>query len=191
MYTSTHQPKYYASRTLKFATAALASIALCVPLAAARADDDDWDDRWEDYQEELEDRREEAHERWEERQEAYEEWREDRREALEDRRERFEDRRERQIIVPRYGRRYDRPRSGYWEEPLPPPRYYYDDRYGDRYYDGGTVYREYDWDQPRVYRHYRTYRPEYRYYGTPGIGYSEYGRQRSVQVGPIRVFWRR
>ena len=51
---------------------------VALPLSVARADDDDdWEDRWEDYQEELEDRREEERERWEE-------WNEDREEALED-----------------------------------------------------------------------------------------------------------
>jgi len=174
------EPQKYESRAFRWSTAALVSVAMCVPLSAARADDDDWEDRWEDYQEELEDRREEARERWEDEQEAYEEWREDRREA-------WEDRRERRIVVPRYGRRqYVRPQE-YWEEPLPPPQYYYEDR--------GPVYREYYYsDRPPVYREYRTYRPygpEYRYYGTPRVGYSEYGPQRSVRVGPFRVYWRR
>jgi hypothetical protein len=50
------------------------------------------------------------------------------------------------------------------------------------------VYEPY-YGEPRHYRY--DYAPRYRYYGTPGFGYSEYGRQRSVQVGPVRVYWDR
>jgi hypothetical protein len=168
-YSEKRDPKHWANRACKWATAMLASVAVCLPLTTAQADDDDWEDRWEDYREELEDRREEARERWEDRQEAYEEWR--------------EDRRERRIVVPR---RRGYVRQEYWE-PLPPPQYYYEDYgrvYRDHYYtDRPPVYREYYYDRP--------YGPEYRYYGTPRIGYSEYGRQRSVRVGPLRFYWRR
>jgi hypothetical protein len=40
-----------------------------------------------------------------------------------------------------------------------------------------------------VYEYYAE--PEHRYYGTPRFGYTEYGRQRSVRVGPVEVFWSR
>ena len=163
-----HDDLKYRSRMLKWTTAVFTVAALCLPVATTRADDD-WDDRWEDRRERLEERREEAHERWEDRQEAYEDWR--------------EDRRERRIVVPR---RRDYVRRDYWES-LPPPQYYYEDY--------GPVYRDYYYtERPPVYgeyRYYPPYGPEYRYYGTPQIGYSEYGRQRSVRVGPLRFDWRR
>jgi hypothetical protein len=165
---------------------------LLVPAPSARADDDDdWEDRWEDYREELEDRREEQRERWEE-------WREDREEALEDWRE---DRR--RVRHPAW-----RPRIAerqYWNEELPPPRPprdygYYEERpapaYRSDYYweePGGYAYEEpqvYEQEYPPAYE-YEVRRPEYRYYGTPGVGYTEYGRERSVQVGPFRVYWTR
>jgi hypothetical protein len=95
--------------------------------------------------------------------------------------------------------------EGQYEETLPPPRRYtqeerrypqeegyyreprepvYDDEYRGEVY-GGEVYYE----EPPVYEYYSE--PEYRYYGTSGFGYSEYGRQRSVRVGPVEVFWNR
>jgi hypothetical protein len=135
---------------------------VALPLSVARADDDDWEDRWEDYQEELEDRREEARERWEE-------WNEDREEALEDWRER-DDRRG--YYAPRHEYRTYR----HWQ-----PRYHE--------HQSGPVYGQYYRDEPRYYR-YR-HAPRYRYYGTPEIGYSEYGRRRSVQLGPLRLHWDR
>ena len=89
-----------------------------------------------------------------------------------------------------------------YEETLPPPRrytqedrrytqeqrYYREpvdpDQYRGEEYDGEVYYEE-----PPVYEYYS--QPEYRYYGTPGVGYSEYGRERSVRVGPVEVFWSR
>jgi hypothetical protein len=168
-----------------------------VPVSTARADDDDddWEDRWEDYQEELEDRREEQRERWEE-------WREDREEALEDWRE---DRR--RVRHPAWRPRVVQPRiveRQYWEEELPPPRPplgygSYDERQpayrSDYYWEEPEEYvveepQVYEYEYPPVYE-YEVRRPEYRYYGTSGIGYTEYGRERSVQVGPFRVYWTR
>jgi hypothetical protein len=156
---------------------------LPVHLSTAHADDD-WEDRWEDYQEELEDRREEERER-------LEEWREDRAEVL-------EDRREHRVIVQRENWRPRNRSTHYWQydEELPPPRrytqeqrYYREPAYRDDY--RGDVYHDDDVyvDEPPVYDYYS--RPQPRYYGTSRFGYSEYGRERSVRVGPVQVFWNR
>jgi hypothetical protein len=168
------------------------SCLMLVPVSSIRADDedDDWEDRWEDYQEELEERREDERERWEE-------WREDREEAIEDWRE------ERgRVRHPAWRPRVVRPQ--YRSEELPPPRrprdYGYNDDRGPAY--RGDYYWEeepevYSYEQPQVYEYeypayeYEVRRPEYRYYGTDGIGYTEYGSERSVQVGPFRVYWTR
>jgi hypothetical protein len=149
------------------AVAAVLITSLALPLSTARPDDDDdWEDRWEDYQEDLEEQREEERERWEE-------WREDREEALEDWRE--------------HGAR-----RGYYYGPGQEYRaYHYPER---RYYQyrSSPGYGAYYWE-PRPYTTYRYYdhAPRYRYYGTPGVGYTEFGRQRSVQFGPYRVYWDR
>ncbi|HEX2473559.1 MAG TPA: hypothetical protein VHK01_02365, partial [Lacipirellulaceae bacterium] len=92
--------------------------------------------------------------------------------------------------------------EGQYRKTLPPPRRYtqedqrftqedgnyrepaYSDEYRGEVY-GGDVYYE----EPSVYEYYP--RREYRYYGTPDFGYSEYGRERSVRVGPVQVFWNR
>ena len=170
----------------------IVSSLMLVPVSSIRADedDDDWEDRWEDYQEELEERREDERERWEE-------WREDREEALEEWRE---DRG--RVRHPAWRPRAVQPR--YLSEELPPPRPprdygYYEERrpaYRSDYYweEEPDVYT---YEQPQVYEYeypaydYEVRRPEYRYYGTSGIGYTEYGRERSVQVGPFRVYWTR
>ena len=173
-----------------FVSGLVAGTLMLCPAPSVRADDDDddWEDRWEDYREELEDRREEQRERWEE-------WREDREEAIEDWRE---DRR--RVRHPAWRQRVVSPQ--YWEEELPPPRRpsgygYYEERrpaYQSEYYWDEPGY---SYEEPQVYEYeypayeYEVRRPEYRYYGTPGVGYSEYGRQRSVQVGPFRVYWTR
>lgn len=142
--------------------AAAVGLVVALPLNAARADDDDdWEDRWEDYQEELEDEREEARERWEERHE-------DREDALEDWRE-------------RHGRhRYYRPDNQGRTHRYRSPRYYE--------YRSGPVHETY-FEEPRYYRYQSA--PRYRYYGTPDVGYAEFGRRRSVQIGPVRVYWDR
>jgi hypothetical protein len=128
-----------------------------------RADDDDWDDDVQEYYEDLEERREKARERWED-------WHEDREEALEDW---YKDGGPRYY---RYGPGYEYRTHHY------PNREYYE-------YRAAPGYSTYYWE-PRVYRSYRPMR-QYRYYGTPDVGYTEFGRERSVQVGPYRVYWDR
>ena len=140
--------------------ALVAGTLIFAPVATlpARADDDDWEDRREEYYEELEEREEETRERWEDRQE---ELRED------------------GIIVPYGGRHnYYVPHEGYRVNRHPGVRYY-------EYYDGPPHNAHY---LPPPNR-YETYPPVYRYYGTPQIGYYDFGRGGSVRVGPIQVFW--
>jgi hypothetical protein len=140
-------------------------LAVALPLAPARADDDDddWEGRWEDYYEEREDMREKARERWED-------WHEAREEALED-------------WYEEGGPRFYRYGPGHEGR-----TYHYPDR---EYYEfrAAPGYSCYYWE-PRVHRSYRPMR-QYRYYGTPDVGYTEFGRERSVQVGPYRVYWDR
>ena len=114
---------------------------------------------------------------WEDRWEDYYDDLEDRRE---DARERWEDwHDDHDDWDDRHGRRY------YYG-----PSYDYRSRhYPDRYYYGYRTapgYRTYYWE-PRRYRDY----PRYRYYGTPDVGYSEFGRHRTVRFGPYRVHWDR
>jgi hypothetical protein len=131
-----------------------------VTTLSARADDDDWEDRWEDYYEELEERREEARERWE------------------DREEEMEELREKGFLVP----------YGGWHSPHYGNRVYHQPQAGVRYYEyhDGPTHNPYYLPPPN---RYEVYRPAYRYYGTPQIGYYDFGRGGSVRVGPIQVFW--
>jgi hypothetical protein len=135
-----------------------------VTVLSARADDD-WEDRWEEYHEELEEQREEAEDRWEER------------------RERIEVVRERRFLRPYSGwhERHGTPYA-YRAHPYPELPYYRE------YEHGGPRYYTHDWPSPRVY-HYNAYPPVYRYYGTPRIGYFDFGHGGAVRVGPIQVFW--
>ena len=138
----------------------LALLVAAVP--AARADDDDWEDRHEDYREAIKEQREEDEERWEE-------WREDREEALEDLHE--------DGFVPRHG--YYGPHHRYR---------FYDDSYVRHY---GPIYGTRYWNGPRTYRYYERYPYVTRYGGHVQAGPADvhYGRHGAVRVGPVHVTW--
>jgi hypothetical protein len=120
------------------------------------------DDDWED--------------RWEDYYEELEEQREEARERWEDRQEEL---REEGIIVP-YGSWHEHyvPHDGFRVYRHPGVHYY-------EYYDGPR-HNSYYLPPPN---RYEAYPPVYRYYGTPRIGYYDFGRGGAVRVGPIQVFW--
>jgi hypothetical protein len=130
------------------------------PVATSPARADD--DDWED--------------RWEEYYEELAEREEEARERWEDRQEEL---REDGIFEP-YGGRHDYyvPHYGYRVYRHPGVRYY-------EYYDG-PPHNAYYLPPPN---RYEAYPPVYRYYGTPQIGYYDFGRGGAVRVGPIQVFW--
>jgi hypothetical protein len=154
--------------TLGFVVAVLLALPLNPP--AARGDDDDWEERWEDYDEELEERREE-----------YEERLEDRREAARDSLEAF-------WLNQRVSQReLLRSRGPAWYGYYGP---YYGDRIGPRsrtyfgpgqYYAPGPVPGYYDVLEPPCCHHDSN--------GPPGSGWHDHRHGGAVRIGPIRVFW--
>jgi hypothetical protein len=122
----------------------------------------DDDDDWDD---DVEDYYEELEDRREEARERWEDWHDDREDALED-------------WYEHHGR-YDGPRYRAYR-PVVPRYEYYDDF-------GGRVYYSHPAPQHGYYESY----PQPRYYGTNRVGYSEFGRERAVQFGPVHVYWTR
>jgi hypothetical protein len=150
----------------RFALGCFFMALLAVPInpPAAHADDD-WEDRWEDYQEELEERREE-----------YEERMEDRRSALE---EHWEHQREAQ-------REMARRRGHAWYG-------YYGPYYGGRIAPNYRAYGPHDFFAPALQPGCYGYAPGAPWHdrgcGPTGFGCHDDLRGGSLSIGPVRVFW--